>query len=263
MPTIKANNINMYYEIHGQGQPLVFVSGFSGDHTAWTDVINNYTDKYQVIIFDNRGIGKTDCPKEPYTTEMMAEDTIALVKALNIGSAHFIGHSYGGCIVQTICYKHPEIVKSAVINNSFFKAEMRLDLFCQTRIAMGQAKMSQESIIKFISLSCWSNNFLSRPGMIQELIDAGFYDISDLGFNNQLHAMMTFDSRKWLHKITVPCLIISADEDLLASVAHAEEIANVIPNAEHFCFHDVGHIPQIEQPDVYNDVVLKFLAKHS
>jgi len=89
MPKIKANNINLYYEIHGQGQPVVFVAGFSGDHTAWQNLIADYAKNYQVVVFDNRGIGQSDCPDYPYTIEMMADDAIGLVKALQLGGSFY------------------------------------------------------------------------------------------------------------------------------------------------------------------------------
>lgn len=63
MSIIKVNDINLYYESHGQGEVLVLISGFSGDHTAWQDVIEHYSKHYQVIVFDNRGIGASRCSK--------------------------------------------------------------------------------------------------------------------------------------------------------------------------------------------------------
>lgn len=263
MPKIKVNDINLYYEVHGQGQPIVFVSGFSGDHSAWQDIIKAYTDSYQVIVFDNRGIGGSDSPGYPYTTEMMADDTVGLVKALGINSAHFVGHSFGGCIVQTIARKYPEVIKSVVIASSFLKCNMRLELYGGTRLELMTAQAPEESITKFVSMLCWSNNFLSRPGMVEELVSSGFFPITISGYKSQLNAMLTFDSRKWMSSIECPCLIICADEDLLADVEDSQQMRDSIKNSQYYCFHKVGHVPMVEQPQGFNDLVLEFIGEHN
>jgi len=70
MPKAKVNDINLYYEIHGKGEPIFFIAGFNSDHTVWTNIIDHYAQTHQVIVMDNRGSGKSDCPDAPYTIEM-------------------------------------------------------------------------------------------------------------------------------------------------------------------------------------------------
>ncbi len=95
MPTIKVNDINMYYEIHGQGEPLLLIMGMGADLTMWGDSVYRFAKKYQVITFDNRGAGRTDKPDIPYSIEMMADDTVGLMDRLNIERAHFLGLLWG------------------------------------------------------------------------------------------------------------------------------------------------------------------------
>lgn len=263
MPYINNVGVKIYYETIGSGEPIVFVAGFSGDHTAWTNLIEEFAKYYQVIVFDNRGIGKSDCPNYSYTTEMMADDVAALIKALRLKSAHLVGHSFGGCIVQTVAHKYPKLTKSVVIASSVLKANMRAVLYIQIRSELEKAKAPSESIIKFISLLCWSNNYLSKPGMIQQLVDNGFYPMTKKGYRNQANAMLTFDSRTWIGEIKVPCLIIGADEDLLADLEDSQEMHKTIKNSEFYCFKKVGHVPSVEQPKIFNQLVLKFLSKQT
>lgn len=262
MSTIKVKDIQLYYEIHGRGQPLVFISGFSGDHTAWIDVIEHYSDKYQVIVFDNRGIGQSDCPDYPYTTEMMADDVAGLVTELKLGPTHFITHSFGGCIGQTLAYKYSELVKSMVIADAPFKVPTRALMYAETRLKMMQAKIPEEIILNFITMLCWSENYLQQLGMIEQLIQEGFFPITETGYKGQLHALQTFDATEWLHKIQVPCLIIGADDDAMIDVKQSQYIAATIPNAEYFCFKDVGHVPFVEQPEIFHKVVFDFIARY-
>lgn len=263
MPNIKANGINLYYETHGQGQPIVFVAGFSGDHTVWLDIIDQYSKNYQVIIFDNRGIGKSACPDYPYTTEMFADDTAELIKALNLGPVHIIGGSYGGCIAQNVIYKYPELIKSAVLTNTGANLNIRAKLYIQIRLELMQAGAPEKSILKFISMLCWSQKYLSQPGQIEDLVQQGFFPISEQGYKNQAHGALTFDSTNWLKEIKVPCLVLGSDDDVLVTTSQAEFLANNIPESEYYCFHDVGHVPQVEQTEIFNQLIHSFIKKYT
>ena len=95
MPTIKVDDINMYYEVYGEGEPVVFIAGLSMDITSSELIIGSLSKKYRVLVFDNRGAGRTDKPDIPYTIEMMADDTAGLLKVLNITQAHIVGVSNG------------------------------------------------------------------------------------------------------------------------------------------------------------------------
>lgn len=118
MPKAKINDINLYYEIHGQGEPLVLVAGFSADHLSWECILNYLTPYYKVLIFDNRGAGQTDAPNGLYSIEQMTCDVDALCQYVGFEKAHFIGNSMGGYIVQMMAYRYPSRVKSVVISNS-------------------------------------------------------------------------------------------------------------------------------------------------
>jgi 3-oxoadipate enol-lactonase len=170
MPKIKINDITMYYETHGQGEPLVFVSGFSADHFVWESVFEKFTDKYQVILFDNRGAGQTDVPQGPYTIEQMAKDTADLCAHLGITQAHFVGNSMGGFIVQMLAQQHSHLVKSAVISNSAMLTYTPFHLYIAAQLELIKAKAPLESLIK--ASCCWAFSFqyLMQPGKREELI---------------------------------------------------------------------------------------------
>ena len=82
MPTIKINDIEMYYQQQGKGEDLVLIAGASADHTAWDPIYDELTKHYRVLRFDNRGVGQTDAPSGPYSIPQMAEDTAGLMEAL-------------------------------------------------------------------------------------------------------------------------------------------------------------------------------------
>lgn len=115
MPTVKVNDITMYYELQGEGEPLVLIAGLGLDLSEYNGIDSWLAQKYQVLAFDNRGAGRTDKPDTPYSIEMMADDTAKLMQALGIQAAHIIGISMGGRIALALALQHPELVKNLVL----------------------------------------------------------------------------------------------------------------------------------------------------
>jgi len=116
MPTVKVNDINMYYKVCGEGEPLVILQEAGIEISSMYNVLDAFAKNYQVIALDNRGVGRTDMPDEPYSIEMMAEGTIGLMDEIGIKSAHFLGMSMGARIALVIAAKYPERAKSLILN---------------------------------------------------------------------------------------------------------------------------------------------------
>ncbi|TET86915.1 MAG: alpha/beta fold hydrolase, partial [Desulfobacteraceae bacterium] len=115
MPKIKVQDIDLYYEIHGEGYPMVLIRGLGSNADHWYTQTPVFSSRYRVVSFDNRGIGRSDKPNEPYTISMMADDTVGLMDALGILRAHILSLSMGGMIAQEIALKYPEKVESLVL----------------------------------------------------------------------------------------------------------------------------------------------------
>src|SRR6266568_7136982 len=115
MPYVKVNDIHMYYEIHGDGEPLVLIVGLGTDISEWEGIIRWLAKTYQVLAFDNRGVGRTDKPDTPYSIEMMADDTAGLMQTLGIEQANILGISLGGRIALEMALRHAPSVKKLVL----------------------------------------------------------------------------------------------------------------------------------------------------
>ena len=105
----------MYYEIRGDGEPLVLIVGLGTDISEWGGIIRWLAEKYQVLAFDNSGAGRTDKPDISYSIEMMADDTAELMQTLAIQRAHILGISMGGRIALALSLRHAECVKKIVL----------------------------------------------------------------------------------------------------------------------------------------------------
>jgi 3-oxoadipate enol-lactonase len=265
MPKIKANHINLYYEMYGQGDPIIFVAGFNTDHHGWDSIINDYAKSHQVIVFDNRGAGQSDCPDIPYTIEMMADDVTALCDALNLSSCHFIGASMGVGTILNLAYRYPDRCKSLVLSNGFIKIDPKFALFAQTRLELLRAGVDPKLVSKLSWSWVFSTAFLNQPGMLHDLqknLDESPLSTSTVGYSHQLNALLFLDSSSWLKQIKVPTLVIGSDQDLIVSEKDIRAIADNIYQARYHCFKDVGHLPHVEATEQFNQVVKAFLAEN-
>ena len=262
MTNLKLNDISMYYAIHGAGEPIVFIAGFGMDHTSWQTIVDKFKDYYQVILFDNRGAGQTDVPDGPYTIEEMAHDVVQLCAKLGVIRAHFIGNSMGGFILQTIAYKHPELVKSAIISNSTATPNTCFYIYADAQLELLKTEASLTALAKASCSWAFSFQFLSRPGMIEHLIQLGLenpYPFSVKGYAGQYAAIAQFDSKTWVNQIQVPTLVLAADQDLVFVESSVKLLADQIPNASYYCFEECGHLPHIEYPEQFSKVILAFI----
>jgi pimeloyl-ACP methyl ester carboxylesterase len=265
MPRIKINPaFSLYYESKGNGIPIVFITGFSADHLIWQQTAEYFAKDYQTFNLDNRGSGQADCPDMPYTVEMMADDAINFCKTLQLERCHFIGLSMGSAIVQTIARKYPEFVRSIVLTAPFTKIDIKFALFAQAKSELLKTAAAQSTLARATLGWAFSSAYLQQEGMVDLLLNntlANPYPITEIGYRNQLNALLSFDSTSWLKKINVPCFIIGSDEDMIVSAAHSRDMANTIPQAQYYCFAGVGHLPHIECSAMFNQMVCEFLAR--
>src|SRR4029077_21119 len=119
MSTARVGDIEMYYEEHGSGDPLLLVMGLAADSTAWMFQLPDFARHYRTIVFDNRGVGRSSKPAGPYTIHQMADDAAGLLDALDVRRAHVVGVSMGGMIAQELALRHPARVRGLVLGCTF------------------------------------------------------------------------------------------------------------------------------------------------
>ena len=263
MPKIKVNDISMYYEIQGSGEPIVLIAGFSVDHLTWTEVVNQLKDSYQVITFDNRGAGQTDVTKGPYSIEQMANDVVGLCRALDIKKAHFVGNSMGGYIVQTLAHQHPELVTSALISNSTMNTQCCFHIYVDAQLELLKANVPLRALVHASCAWAFSYQFLNQPGVMEQLIEMTLnnpYPFTIEGYEGQYVALDQFNSSQWAHDIRTPTLVVSGDQDLIFNHDLAKKLADQIPHSQYYCFKNCGHLPMIEYPQLFADILKEFIS---
>jgi 3-oxoadipate enol-lactonase len=262
MPRIRLGNIEMYYEVHGSGEPIVLVHGLSMDSSTWFNQVPVLSQKYQVIVFDNRGVGQTDAPNEVYSTEMMADDAAALLNFLDVDNAHILGFSMGGMIAQTIALKYPKLVKSLLLISTAARFPARAKHLVQIWLRMLNENVSLETRIREGFSWVYTNEFFEHEETVTASVNLALnhpYPLSTYGFAGQVAALMQHDTRSRISQISVPTLVIIGGDEILIPLEFSEELAAKIPKAELVILERGGHNCWMEFPELFNQAVMQFL----
>src|ERR1051325_8265831 len=119
MPSVDSGGAEIYYETTGDGDPLVMIMGLGADSRGWTMQQSAFAEHYQLVLIDNRGVGKSSVPPGPYTIKQMAADTIAVMDDAGIDRPHVLGVSLGGAIAQERALAAPERVRSMALGSTW------------------------------------------------------------------------------------------------------------------------------------------------
>jgi pimeloyl-ACP methyl ester carboxylesterase len=266
MPRMRVGDIEMYYQDVGEGDPLLLIMGFGGDHLAWAFQMADFSMRHRVIAFDNRGVGQTDAPDHAYTTRMMAGDALGLMNALGIDRAHVLGVSMGGMIAQELALASPERVRSLHLACTFGRPDAYMlalnAAWREMRIGLGR-----ESTLRALALWLFSpTTYAERPELIEALLQnslANPYPQSLAGFLRQGEAVAAHDALERLSAIRCPTLVSVAEDDILVPPRFSREIVARIHGAELRLVTTAGHGYFLERPDVFNDLSLDFTTRNS
>jgi pimeloyl-ACP methyl ester carboxylesterase len=262
MSKVSINGVKIHYEQEGKGPPLVLITGYGTDATFWYFVRSHLARHFSLLMFDNRGTGHSDVPKEGWSVDQMADETVGLMDEMKLTSAHILGHSMGGAIAQSIAYRHPQRVQKAIFAHSLLHLSSATKLFLQTILQLHEEGVPMRLRGQLIASNLFSGATLDRPGFLD-----GFLNMSELrgvpsleGLKGQCKALTEFDSRTWCGEIKAPSLVLCGDEDTAALPVHMHELAARLPHALLHTFHNCGHVSPVEQPEAFCEVVTQFLA---
>jgi 3-oxoadipate enol-lactonase len=271
VPKAKVHEINIYYKVHGQGEPLVLIMGLAGIQKAWIFQIRAFKKYYQVITFDSRGTGKTGKPSEPYTVKMMAEDTIGLMDYLRVDKAHILGISLGGMIAQEMAINYPERVRSLILASTTAGGGEIGDTPLELRRAMGLQDGFSEANMRGVDFR--SMDFKKVMSSIvslsfnKRLFRMAFVPLSKIhvkrigliNLMSQFEATRTHNTLDRLYLIEAPTLVITGTEDRLVPPHSSEALASRIPHAKLVKIKGGSHSLFMEMRGRFNREVLDFL----
>ena len=265
MPTTKANGINIYYEIHGEGPPLLLIMGLGANATAWWKQIPAFSRHYRVIAFDNRGAGRSDKPMEPYSITQMAGDAAALMDTLGIPSSRVFGMSLGGMIAQEYALRYPERVQALILGGTTPggpKAQ-RAGADVVAFFATVGSLTPQLAIERGMSL-LYSDEFIAtnRATLLARALELAPLMAPPHALQRQLMAAMMFNAHDRLAKIGAPSLVLSATADKIVPHPNSALLVEGIAGSRLVVFEGAGHGFLIECAEAANTAVLDFLGPY-
>jgi aminoacrylate hydrolase len=264
MPKAKLGEVEVFYETHGTGTPVLLVPGLGGVGAYWNPNLAAFSQKHQVVTHDHRGTGQSSRSQIQYSVDQMSDDLLLLMDHLGIERAHLVGHSTGGAIGQTIAVTHPERLISLVIYASWTKADRFFRRVFEARrtllTAAGPAAYVRSTAV-FLYPDWWINENI---GLLEEREKAGMpvFPSPDI-VASRIDAIMAFDRTADLARIRTPTLVMCANDDFLTPPYFTRELARLIPGAELFLLERGGHCASETNLKEFNLAVLSFIERHS
>jgi pimeloyl-ACP methyl ester carboxylesterase len=266
MPFQKINGIQIYYEEHGAGYPVLLIQGLGYPSGMWFLQTLELAKHFRTIIFDNRGVGRTDKPDEEYSVASMASDAGGLLLSLGIKKAHVVGASLGGYIAQELALSQPDLVDRLVLLAASCGGPKYMEL---TQAFWGEvaalAGLPPEEIIRRgMALATTEKFFYEHPELIARSVAVRLENLQPLyAFTRQLAAAMSFNSTDRARLIRQPTLILAGTQDRVMPLVLTEEIAKKIPNSQLKVFPDAAHLLFLEKAQAVNQAIVTFLTSTS
>ena len=263
--------IEMFYQVEGEGEPLLLIMGTAADHTPWARQVEDYRDHFTVITYDARGTGRSTHPPDPrsYSMRVLADDAAALLDFLDLGPAHVSGLSLGSATAQELAINHQEKVKSLQLHCTWGRSD---EWFCRMIESM-EFMVAHDDVAAYIRCTLmWvaSPDFVNNRPEEVEAFETGFilenpYPPSKEGMMGHFWADKTHDTLDRLSAITVPTLITSGEVDHQVPTRYGHQVQSHIP---HSTLHVFGgprssHIAFHEMTEEWNAFTIGWMKGHT
>ena len=261
MAKVAVSDGEIEYQDQGRGHPLVFVSGLGGVGRYWEPQLSAFSTRYRVVTYDQRGTGGSDRKQRTFSVDGMTSDLVGLMDALGIEKAHIVGLSTGGAIGQTLAVEHPQRLARLVAVSTWTHCDPWFRRLFEARRAMYR-QAGSELHAMFHPLWLYPPDYVNtHDADIDEerrkaVTGAPPVEVS-IG---RIDAIMAFDRRKDLARITAPTLIVAADNDYITPPYHAEALGRAISESKLAIMKGGGHSVSKTRPEEFNRLVLDFLA---
>ncbi|MGH7621399.1 MAG: alpha/beta fold hydrolase [Gemmatimonadaceae bacterium] len=266
MPSVHVNGIDLYYEVHGAGEPLLWIGGLGANVREIPYLIDAYRSRYQLIVYDGRGCGRSGKPEEDYSIAGFAADAAGLLDALGVPSAFVYGSSMGGMIAQELALNHPDRVRALVLG-------------CTTAGAVKGVRPSEATVQAMIANQALSGDAAIEAGwrlgygagyiethrdelFARSRASAEFGTPRD-AYMRQVIAAAKHDTYDRLEYVTCPVLIIHGSEDVMIPPGNAHLLKRGMPHAELRILEGMGHGYNLEAQAEADAIVFDFLARNA
>jgi aminoacrylate hydrolase len=244
----------------GQGRPLLLVSGLAGGAAFWDDNAATLARSFQVLRFDQRGIGASGRGSAPCTIEQLAKDCLAVLDAAGVERAVVLGHSTGGCIGLALARQMPMRLDGLILSGSWLKQNRYMTALFETRLAI--LDQHPRAYAATAALMAYPPTWLEAHWSVYEAAVAAAPDTPEAKqvVRERIGALRAFDASGWAGDIAVPTLILGARDDMIVPAFLQEELAAAMPGARKTLLDSGGHFFPVSRPDAFTANVAEWVA---
>jgi 3-oxoadipate enol-lactonase len=261
VPTVEHAGAEIWWSDVGSGPPLLLIQGLGYPSDAWWRLVPGLSASFRVLLFDNRGVGRTGVPDAAFSIETMADDAAAVIRAAGETSAHVVGASMGGLIAQEMALRHPALVRSLVLGctspggTDAIPSEAAAQGFLQSRTDMTPREAAEASVPLVYADS-------TPRQMVAEDIDVRMkIPTGAAGYGAQLGAVLAYrGALSRLAELDAPTLVVHGTEDRLVPPENAKLLADAIRGARLEWLDGAGHVFTTDRVDETLDLVTRFVA---
>jgi pimeloyl-ACP methyl ester carboxylesterase len=252
--SIDANGTELWVERRGSGRDVLLIAGLGDPAEAWQAQLAGLANHYRLTAFDNRGAGRTPMPDEPLAGAMLADDAAALLRALDIPSAHVAGFSMGSAIAQELALRHPELVRSLVLVSTYARPDALVRAMFNFWRWLPEVAPSDRAF--FEAFFTWVYTPRAHAdGSVHEIVEEALafpHQQSVEAFQAQVDVCLSHDTADRLSEIAAPTLVLSGELDVIFPPRFGRFVAEGIPGAQFEVLPGEAHQPFQEVPDEFN-----------
>jgi 3-oxoadipate enol-lactonase len=252
--SIVANDLEIYVEQAGRGPDVLLIGGLGDTAESWQFQLDGLADRYRLIAFDNRGAGRTPMPEGPVTVGAMADDAAGVLRALEIPSAHVAGFSGGSIIAQELALRHPELVRSLVLQSTWAAPDAYLRAWARSVARLLETAPTERAFLEDFFLWIYTAR-AHNDGTVDQIIEdvlAFPHKQANEDVLSFLQAFVDHDTTDRLGRIAAPTLVLAGGRDPASRPELCRAVAELIPGARFEVMEDEAHQPFQEVPDEWN-----------
>ena len=255
-------SVRIAWERHGSGAPLLLIHGLGYARWGWEPVLPGLAERFDVVLFDNRGIGESDAPPGPYTAGEMADDAIQVLDEAGVDRAHVVGTSLGGMVAQELALGYPDRVDRLVLACTTPGGPKAHPMPQQTLTLMAEAATLEPAVAlrRFVENALAPATVAEHPGLVDRIMAHRLETAQQpAAWAAQAAAGATFDAYGRLGALAAPALVQHGDEDVVVDPRNADLLVELLPDARLERFPGTGHLFFWEAPERFVSSVSAFL----
>jgi len=263
MATIVNKNTEIYFEIHGSGEPLLLIAGLASDSQSWAVVLPQLKKHFNVIVFDNRGCGRTKCDNHQITISGIVDDVVTLLDHLKIDKTNVLGHSMGGYVAQQLYLDYPGRIKKLILADTSALTSKRNKALLKDLVSYRVNGMEHREWFRCFFYWIFSRKFFDDQKVLEANLDFAVdypWPQSIDQFKMQARAINAFDVSGRLTEINAETLILCGKEDILYDPTESLQALSMIKNSSATIIENAAHALFIEKPKEFAEAVVNFIT---